>query len=402
MVYRRSVRTRRPRRSGRPTIRRRRATRTSGRQFVSRPGRIARNKPEACRCPGELSPGAKFALAQIDPFDSRCLGAKIPDSNSMPSLANCDTDQVNLTPDGTNTLSAFAFYPGYSTAIATATPAAGSTVSWTTAAMAGRRNATKLVDNLEAYRPVAHGVRLSTSLSSTTANGFVHIGLAVESYVNDPGLPSTALSLPTNVNSMTGLAYYKRVTLSSLTQSPLTVINKWIDDTAFRYTDPRTTIAAGTHASTAIQQYSHLQFQQSWATIVVMVEGPSSSASPVLSAEHVLLSEALPRKDSFIIGSEAAPNSPGTISAVSSMQSSTDFAHTEEGQDSYTARAVEELQRGAAAAGEAVFNSVAVPLMQRVGGHAVNRAGQYVISRMMGVGGIPGVNANPARLALTN
>ena len=37
---------------------------------------------------------------------------------------------------------------------------------------------------------------------------------------------------------MRDLPFYRKVTLASLTQSPLTVVNKFLDQTAFRYTDP--------------------------------------------------------------------------------------------------------------------------------------------------------------------
>lgn len=398
MVYRRSAKIRRPRRSGRPTTYRRRRTpaRSYGRQFVTRPGRVARAKTASCVCPGDLTPSAKFALAQIDPFDPRCLGAKIPDSNTMPSLANADTDQVSIT-SGTDALTAVAFYPSYQNGVITATNTAG-VITWPNANFVGRRNATNIINNLEAIRPVAHAIRLSSSLSSTSATGFVHIGLSVETMTNDTE-PANQMPLPKTVNDMTGLAHYKRFTLSSLTQSPLTVINKWIDDTAFRYLDPRTPVGGGQQASSTFPQLYNLQLGTSWAAIVVMVDGPVSAS--VLSAEHLLLTEALPKKNSFIIGSAAAPNSPGTISAVSAMQSETDFAHTEDGQQSYQSRAVEELSRGAQAAGEAVYRNVAAPLLNRLGQAAVHAGAQVVLNRVMGVGGIPGVNANPNRLALT-
>jgi len=137
----------------------------------------------------------------------------------------------------------------------------------------------------------------------------------------------------------------------------------------------------------------------SWATIVVMVENGTASTQP-LSFEHIFLSEALPKKDSFVIGTQAAPNSPGTMSAVSSMQSEGDFAHTEAGQDSYIQHGLDALARGAAAAGTQVFNGVAVPLLQRVGHAAAMTGAQLAYNAVTGTGGIPGVNANPNRLAI--
>ena len=86
-----------------------------------------------------------------------------------------------------------------------------------------------------------------------------------------------------------------------------------------------------------------------------------------LSAEHLLLTESLPKKDSILIGTQAAPNSPGTMSAVSTMAGETDFSHVESGQESYVNQGLQAFARGAATAGEQVWSNVASPLLQRVG-----------------------------------
>ena len=305
------------------------------------------NKKNDCSCPGELSPSAKFALAQLDPFEPKCLGAKVPDTNTMPSIANADTDQVTLAGPATNgNLIAIAFNPSYVSSILAATEGAAS-VSWGTT-FSSRRNYTNVIASVEAIRPVAHAVRMVSPLAPTSTTGFVHVGIAVESRINSS--TGAVPDYPTTVNQMTGLAHYKRFTLASLTQSPVTIINKWIDETAFRYEDPRSTYAfAGSGAS---HDPSTLKFQSSWGTLIVMVEGQPSSATTPISFEHLLLTECLPRKDAWILGSQAAPNSPGTMSAVSVMTSETDFAHTEAQQDSYINEGLRAFERGASVADE--------------------------------------------------
>lgn len=362
--------------------------------------RVSRKRPnEPCKCPGELSAGAKFAFAQLDPFEPKCLGAKVPDSNTIPSIAQADTDQVSIAaPPTAGLLVAMAFNPSY----ASATLEAGqlgtpdpTQIQWT-GTFKSRRNFTTVVNSIEAYRPVAHALRISSALAPTSATGFVHIGLSVESRRNEN--TGTIPDYPKTVNEMTGLALYKRVTLASLTQSPLTLINKWIDETGFRYDDPDSVygfVGSGTSITPTT-----FNFQQSWGTLVIMVEGAPTTSSPI-SVEHLLLSEMLPRKDSFILGTQAAPNSPGTMSAVSSMVGEVDFAHTEAQQESYIQQGLNELSRGAATAGAQVWNNVAAPLLQRAGYAAVSTAAQMAFNAATGRGGIPGVNSNPARLAIT-
>jgi len=392
MVYRRQPgNIRRPRRAPRyrrPSTGRRRVTRR----------RRGYTKQSKCECSGELSPSSRFAMAQLDPFDPRTQGAKIPDSNTMPSIANQDTDQVALPTAAGQTLAAIAFTPSYAQGVFVAAHNLG-TLTWPITGAAARRNYTNIIGQIEAIRPVAHAIRASSSLAPTAATGFVHLGLSVESRINDAN-DNTVLSLPVNVNEMTGLAHYKRVTLASLTQSPITAINKWIDDIAFRYDDPRLKISSTTSSSgTTNIGYQFLSMYQSWATIVVMIEGVPASSTP-LSFEHILLSEALPKKDSFVLGTPAAPNSPAIMSAVSQMTSDTDFSHTEAGQETYVQQGLDAFARGATAAGDVAFRSIALPVLQRFGQFASNQAMGMAARAIMGRGGLPGVNSNPSRLAM--
>jgi len=397
MAYRRRSTRRRP--VTRRPVRRRRQTMRAPRRRMARPTRA---KQQPCVCPGELTPTAKFALAQLDPFEPRALGAKVPDSNSIPSLANADTDQVSIPTIAGQNIRAMAFWPTYTDAVLlsgyiTATPnvlewGQTATAGLTVATLSDRRNTTNVVAAIEGIRPVAHAIRISSSLASTTATGFVHVGLATESRLTTV---SGQWELPRTVAEMTGLAYYKRFTISSLTQSPITVINKWIDDTAFRYNTP----TSRNIPTTTGGSMNSFEFGGSWGQLVVFLEGAPASTTSVVSIEHILLSELLPKKDSFILGTTAAPNSPPTMGAVGAMVSEQDFAHTEDDQDTYMQRGVDALKRGAAAQGERVFEQVALPIAERVGQGMVNYgmslAMGYVASR-----GIPGVNANPQRLAL--
>jgi len=199
MAYVRSKRNiRRPRRVRRSVRRRAPARRTYTR---------SRARKTPCVCPSELTPSAKFALAQIDPFEPLCLGAKVPDSNTIPSIANADTDQVSLTSSATATnLNAIVFSPSYVQATQVATP--GANVVWDSATWQPRRNYTNVVSAIEVIRPVAHAIRMSSSLAPTAATGFVHIGLDVESRRVHKTGASANPEFPLNVNEMTGLAHY--------------------------------------------------------------------------------------------------------------------------------------------------------------------------------------------------
>lgn len=372
----------------RPAYRRRRRTTTYTYTRKRRRTTVKRAAIKPCVCPGELTPGAKWALAQLDPFDGRASGAKIPDSNTMPSIANVDVDILSLpTSSVSSDLSARAFRPFYTAAVIEGT--AGAAVNWGLFGAANSKNRSKwssFTAAIELMRPVAHAVRLSCPLAPTAVTGFVHVGLSTESMHRTP----QTIFYPTTVNEMAGLTNYRRFTLASLTQAPVTVINKWLDDTAFRYSSSE----AGTGNSGTAMSF---QTDYGWGTIIVMVEGAPVN-STALSIEHVLLSEGIPDKTGVIIGTQAAPNAPGILSAVSTMQTETPFVHTEAEQESYIARGVDALAQGAADAGAAAFEQVGIPLLNRIGRFAATAGGKYVANMIMGKGGLPGVNANPHRL----
>lgn len=334
-----------------------------------------------------LSASAKFALAQLDPFDTKCLGAKIPDSNSIPSIANSDTDILPLTVS--EGLEAMAFRPTYTWAVVTAA-GAPSNVSWGQGwanLATNRQKRSNVGDVAELIRPVAHAVRLTSPIAPTNAQGFVHIGLSTETV-----FAGTTWSFPTTIAEMANLANYRRVTLASLTQSPLTIINKWIDDTAFRYTSP---VASQTGASP-----NEIQTDYGWATIIVMCEGVNISPS-TLSVEHCLMTEFIPQKNAVIVGTAAAPNEPGVMAATSTMIGNQPFVHTESEQDSYVAKGAKEFYNAALEAGALVRDNVAIPILERVGSAVGTGLVNSISAAIHGTGGLPGVNANPARLMLT-
>lgn len=378
------------------------STRRSVRRRRSAPRRTAYRRPvrryrrttykSKCVCPPQriLPPSTKFALAQLDPFDPKVFGAKVPDSNTIPSIANQDIDILAI-PTTAGQLAGRAYRPRYTFGEVVPTYAASNLV-WDPAYGGGqnRQKRTQLGSVAEVIRPVAHAVRLSCPLASTSATGFVHIGLSVES-----NLGVTTWQYPTTVAEMANLAHYKRITLASLTQTPITAINKWVDDSGFMYR----AVASRDGAETA--NNIEIQTEVGWAAIIVMIEGaPASSAA--LSVEHCLLSEFIPDKNSVIIGTAAAPSEPAVMSATATMMGEQEFTHVEAEQESYIQQGVSNFAAGLTQAGAGLVQQYAMPAMQAAGRLAGHTAGRFAINALLGLGGIAGVNSNPNRLALGN
>lgn len=392
---RRSARRRAPARRApvRRTVRRRAPSR---RRISSR----ARAPQRPCKCPGELTPGDKFILAQADPFEPKSFGAKIPDSATVPSIGNPVQYNYTLTTSGAsqvNWASAWAFLPSpYQNAVAAVGTGPGSW-DWVTAPLVTSvPNLAGFQSQFEAYRPVAHGIRLTCPFAPTTAQGFVHIALATESNYATSGGVSFApyTQIANNFSDLSNYTFYKRVTLASLTQSPLTLINKWMDETAFRYQSP---LVGTSHPSNTSGQSGGqiFHFPGQWGMLVVAIEGIASgtglAALSPLTAEVLMHYECIPNKTSSLIGSTAAPYDAATMGATSRAVGQTDFAHTEAQQESSQRSFATELMDAAGVSESDVYNAA-----RTVARHAVGAGMRYVAGQY----GIGGVNNNANRLSL--
>jgi len=402
MAFRRSRgNIRRPRRAyrRRPAYRARYARRSYRRSAASTRMRRA----EACHCETALTAGDKFVLVQADPFEPKFGGAKVPDSSTIPSIATPVTASLScITGAATqaNWNAAWAFYPTLAGTQIAAVGTSTSAVTWTGAVAYDFPQTSSYIAQFEVYRPVAHGIRLSCPFAPTSTTGFVHVALAVETSYNAASATAAAqyLQLPTSINEISGYPYYKRVTLASLTQSPLTIINKWTDETAFRYSNPDVNQQASTGAT---GMTFHIPY--SWGTLVVMVEGYSSvttASNPQipLQAEVILHTEAIPTKTSTILGNTAAASEPQLMSAVSQAVANTDFSHTEDRQDQTISAYMGEVANAAGINNESLGRAANF-LGRQALRFGVNTAYRYYNRGRPGHG-LGGVNDNPARLLL--
>lgn len=395
MVYRRtSNRTSSRKAYGRPQYRRSSYTRPFTRPRARRSSyrAPARSRPRSstsskCVCPGEKTPAQKFLLAQADPFDPSVFGAKIPDSSTVPSVAITDIENVPLTLAVATNQKCYAFLPSYGLAAVAATEgAAGWTWQAAFAGGANRAKRTNYVAQYELDRPVAHALRITSAVAPTAATGFVHVAIAFES-----DFLETTWTWPTSTSGMSGYQFYKRVTLASLTQSPLTIINKFTDETAFRYSASQLSTTTGNN--TGDVNTFQILGGRSWGALLVAFEG-TGSLSPV-NVEHLLMTEATVKFDSVVSGTSAAPSQPSVLAGASNMSANSDFSHTEQQQDSHIAKALREAAVGMAQAGEDIAGAFAP--YARDAGYRAAMGGLAYMSRSAPVG-LPGIN-NANRIA---
>lgn len=364
------VRTYRRRRSY-PRYRRRRSYRSRGRY----------NRRRRTRSKGmtklKLRSASKFALCQIDPFNNDCIGAKIPDSNTFPSCGFRVDDSTGFVVDATYGMKVACFMPSMKTAYVGGAAASASTWTWTAAYGGGYSNSrlTAFASQYTLFRPVGHGLKLTCPLAPTSVTGNVHIAVIASS---DMG--STTWNFPTSLAGMSNAMFYQRYSLASLTQQPLTVVNKFLDCTAQRYIDPN---SDGIENSTDATLNTN-----GWAAILVVVEGAPVSTTP-LQVEYVTHVEAIPSSTGLSTSTPAAAYDVSQLQEVSRIAGETPAAFQESQRSSYMSQVVQAMQSGMYGAANNIFDRVVIPAAYGFGGYAARTA-------FNGIAGVTNLNRNTA------
>jgi len=289
---------------------------------TTRPSRSARRQRQL----------TKYELVNMNPFDQRCLGVKIPDSNTQPSETTVDDNRWAMTVDASQNASARAFLPlvDYNTVVGV--PAGSSSWTWP-AGFAGANassNASNIKGEFVGIRPVGHGVRLSCPLAPLNVTGFVHVCIVPQELY----FVST-WQFPTTVGQMANLPWYRRFTLAQLTQRSVTVVNKFLDQSATRYVDAD----GGGFASAGTNEF---QFGNSWCAVIVAVES-APALSTALTVETIVHYEGLTKLGTTNDSTPAAEYSVRQLQDVSRIATTHPGTFMEGEEDSLIAGAMRDL-----------------------------------------------------------
>jgi len=332
-------------------------------------------------------PISKFELGQINPFDKNVYGAKIPDSNTQPSTTSVAEDRVVFTGSATDMAQCKAFFPLVNSVVVSANDSTSSAWTWSAAYGGGVSSSvrTAFTTSFTGVRPVAHGIRISSQAAPTSTTGFVHVAVyPLEQYAE------STWALPVNLSQMAQLPWYRRYTIASLTQTPVIVVNKFLDCTATRYFDPDSSQSG--NAST-----TSFHFGTGWCTILVAVEGQTVLTSN-LSVENLTHFEVIPRfgtgSGSVFGTSPAAPFSTQKLENVSRVAGTVEAAFVDD-PDSLNARLREVttlMSQGASGAVGELYNSYIRPAAWGAGYSATMAGAGYLAGRAARYAGMPGIN----------
>lgn len=328
----------RPRRRSAPVYRRRRI---AARPSTSRTMVV----PTGLQAVSKTIRKIPFLMAQIDPFLPVVRGVKVPDANTMESSTVQIQDEVTLN-TVVSTVNGWIFNPAVTSHFVAGTNGAS---AWTwPATFGGGTDVATLAQFQAAYtatRCVSHGIRLSCLLAPTTVTGFVHMAIYAPATYGAPTWP-----FPTTIAAMRDLPHYRKVTLASLTQNPITIVNKFLDQTAFRYISSDETNAGFINSGRSGFQVTH-----SWASIIIAIEGaPTASALGVEVIQH---HETLNRAGTSNGASPAAAPAPTVMNAAANIAADAPATHFESEQGSVFQQAADAVQAGVAAGAENILNA---------------------------------------------
>jgi hypothetical protein len=349
--------------SKRRTYRRKRRSSTKTRRKSTR---SKRRRTTTRRKPAVIS---KFIAAQLNPFDERVLGVKIPDENTVPSVGFATDDERTLSTGSSYGCNAVVLrHTMAKSSVQTATVVG--TTSWTwSASYLGTTDSGDLVparDTFELMRTCAFGVKISCPLAATTASGFVHVCLVANNYEAE-----SSWDYPTSTNAMAKMQGYRKFTLSALTQKPLFVTSKPIDNNAYRYFNSASDLAA----SADNMELHH----EGWQSILVAVTQTNNPAS-VLNIEKIVHREGIPKAGNFLVGSTPSPSYPNVMRDAANIAASTDPTHLGEGNSVFS-----EFAGRVNTAAQGAFRDYVMPYAEEVGrrgmANLMDLAGQYLHGR---------------------
>jgi len=276
---------------------------------------LTKNKKN--RVPTATAPLDKYIVANFQPFADHARGAKIPDDNTLPSVAATLNERVVLTADA-NGFAAMTFRPfSAGSYTAPASISAGGAITWTAGVTTDF--STTMGDDFRTIRTVGGGIKLDYESRPDEAAGSVHIALIPD--INHSTQAYGSNYWPSTLTEIANSAWFEDVTVDKLVKTGLSVPFKRIDSSAnfYRYNDPSST-------SSSISDPSSL-LTTGWSNIVVFVTGATPNA--VFDIDCILHVEALKTADSvtFISQTPAKPYKPSLMQVVSSGHASSDVVN---------------------------------------------------------------------------
>jgi len=245
---------------------------------------------------GSLHP---FLVAQMNPFSPRALGCRVPDQSTAFSGGFHTQDQTFIDNAAAGFASACVFLPNTNTYASNMTPASASTIT-VPAAFGGYMypaRQTSIASSYALVRPVAHAVRLTTSVAPQNCQGFVHSAVFPMSMFG-----VSSWEVPLSIASMVDLPGYSRTPLASLIENPLIVVNRFLGPDSFIYSDP-------TDSQLINQPKAALDSPNGWCVIMIWLTGAYSAAAPSnqLACEAICHFEGIASPGSIGVGGPAEP-----------------------------------------------------------------------------------------------
>jgi len=275
------------------------------------------------------------AVACVDPFDPRCDGMKIHDSDLRDSSVTTDRETITFSTGTTGTAAGHEIF-----AIFMADPIqfvyqpTGTGTAWADSInftqATTRVNVPSLMLQASAVRPVCGGIRIK-GVQGMNVAGLVHVclvphDLSGTSWNNTPGVSNGGAGSSTSIiASMQQCVGYRSIPLSELgAGKEITVPYRVCDPSGFRYHEigkpagslSKTSIPWNTSSNEGV-----LTSLTGWMDVVVYANALASFSTAYISVTEILREEYFPDVNSSLQApTPAAPDQPVLRAAINNFQ----------------------------------------------------------------------------------
>lgn len=223
-----------------------------------------------------------YLLSQTDPFFAEALGAKYPDTYSMPTATMPMRDTTTLT--GFSAVDSFVgawmVLPWAKNVMYTpASITQPGVITWSGGSATQSNAYTIFSSASNSYRVVGYGVRITCETALTATDGHIWVTHINQNIANDIYGFNNA---PANEASISQFGMSERFPLVELTERPLVVCGRRVDDGALRFRDDGYPATASPYAETGT----------GWCDIVIFVRGVANI--PKITIERIVHIEYIP------------------------------------------------------------------------------------------------------------
>lgn len=262
------------------------------------------------------TPASAFACGQINPFDHRSVGGKIPDFCNMPTGCLTYKASTVVVTDAAGYAAGFFSTPDRGVWHIRPSAIVAGTITWASVGTSTLPNWSATSSFFDMHRTVSYGIRVTCDQSLLNASGHVYLACAPLDLYNEV---YGYTDMPISESEMESIQGVVKISIAELATRPFIVPAKIQDAGITGFLDTNAPAAAENSIPSGV----------GWSAIVYYVSGASASTN-LLSFEYIAHLEVLvgPGSNGILEASTCCYN-PEVLAVVSSITANNPTAHAD-------------------------------------------------------------------------